>query len=172
MSDEFDDIVDNLREPSAWIRILFMVGFALLLYLVITPVMLVLGLAQALFAVLTGSDNEKLRILGGALVEYVHQILSFFTYNTNEKPFPFSDFPEMNFPDDDQISESEVVDAEPEQRPGQEDDNKEAGKKEAVNKKATKKKSTVKKKSSKKDTKTEARDTDEEEGDADEKSED
>ena len=99
MSEEFEDIVDNLREPSVWIRILFMVGFALLLYLVITPVLLVLGLAQALFVLFTGEDNEKLRGLGGALAEYVHQILSFFTYNTNEKPFPFSDFPEMNFPD-------------------------------------------------------------------------
>lgn len=140
MSEEFEDIVDNLREPSVWIRILFMVGFALLLYLVITPVLLVLGLAQALFVLFTGEDNEKLRGLGGALAEYVHQILSFFTYNTNEKPFPFSDFPEMNLPGGDSgenVTSGQSTSESEEAKP-------------ASKKKTTKKKAAAKKKTSKK----------------------
>lgn len=103
MSEDLDEIVDNLQEPSAWIRIVFMIGYALLLYVVIVPVLFVIGLVQALFAIITGEDNEKLRALGGALAQFVHQLLSFFTYNTEDKPFPFKDFPEFTYgaePDD------------------------------------------------------------------------
>ena len=155
MSEEFEDIVDNLREPSVWIRILFMVGFALLLYLVITPVLLVLGLAQALFVLFTGEDNEKLRGLGGALAEYVHQILSFFTYNTNEKPFPFSDFPEMNFPDGTSAEGSTSS------RPATESEETKSTSK----KKTTKKKAAAKKKASKKSEKAADSEADDKAGD-------
>jgi|GEM_PF-173445 len=95
MSDELDDIVDHLREPGSWIRIVFMVGFALVLYLIITPLVLVLMIVQALFAVSTGESNYNLRRFGKALSEYVRQILHFITYNSHEKPFPFADFPEL-----------------------------------------------------------------------------
>lgn len=107
MSEDLDDIVDNLQEPSAWIRIVFMIGYALLLYVVIVPVLFVIALVQALFAIITGEDNEKLRGLGGALAEFVHQLLSFVTYNTEDKPFPFKDFPEFTYgagPGDDPAS--------------------------------------------------------------------
>lgn len=93
MSGKYEDIVDNLREPSAWVRVVFMLAFAVFLYLIIAPVILVLMVAQALFAVLTGEENENLRILGSALTVYVSQILEFVTYNSETKPFPFSDFP-------------------------------------------------------------------------------
>ena len=87
MSDDLEDIVDNLREPSAWIRIVFMVGFAVVLYLIIAPVVLVLMIVQALFSVLSGETNYNLRRFGKALAEYVQQILHYLSYNTNDKPF-------------------------------------------------------------------------------------
>ena len=93
MSEKFEDIVDNLRQPSAWIRVVFMLAFAVFLYLVIAPVILVLIVVQALFAVITGAENENLRFLGSALTVYVSQILEFVTYNSEIKPFPFSNFP-------------------------------------------------------------------------------
>ena len=93
MSEELEDIVDNLREPNAWLRILFMVAFALALYLAIAPVLLILMLAQALFTIITGDDNDNLRGFGSALSQYIYQILNFLTFNTDEKPFPFSDLP-------------------------------------------------------------------------------
>ncbi len=93
MSEEMDEIVEHLREPSAWIRILFMIAFAAVLYIVIAPLVLVLMLAQALFSIFTGSSNQNLRYLGNALLQYISQILSFITYNSEDKPFPFSDFP-------------------------------------------------------------------------------
>jgi len=87
-----DEIVENLKKPSAWLRVLFMAGFAVALY-VAGVVLLVLMLAQIVFSLVTGSDNANLRRLGASLSEYVAQILAFLTYNSEEKPFPFAPFP-------------------------------------------------------------------------------
>jgi hypothetical protein len=87
-----DDIVDNLKEPSHWLRILFMLGFAVVLY-VVGMVVLVLTLAQILFSLLTGKDNPNLRSLGSSLSRYIFEILMFLTYNSEIRPFPFTPFP-------------------------------------------------------------------------------
>ena len=94
MSEDLDDIVENLREPSAWARVVFMLGFSLVLYMVIIPLTLLLTLAQALFSVFTGEDNDNLRHFGASLLAYISQVVRFLTFNSDERPFPFSDFPE------------------------------------------------------------------------------
>lgn len=103
MAEELDQIVDNLKKPSAWLRVLFMLGFAILLYLVIAPVFIVLMVVQALFVLITGDSNENLRLLGAAIGQYVLQILLFISYNSETKPFPFSDFPASE-PEDEMAS--------------------------------------------------------------------
>lgn len=87
-----DEIVENLKRPSAWFRLLFMAGFVIALY-VTGIILLVLMLAQIFFSLLTGNDNPNLRRLGAGLSEYVSQILAFLTYNSDDKPFPFKPFP-------------------------------------------------------------------------------
>ena len=94
MSEDLDDFVENLREPSAWARVAFMLGFSIVLYMVIIPLTLLLTLAQALFSVFTGEDNENLRNFGASLLAYISQVVRFLTFNSDERPFPFSDFPE------------------------------------------------------------------------------
>ena len=94
MSEDLDDIVENLREPSAWARVVFMLGFAIVLYMVIIPLTLLLTLAQALFSVFTGADNDNLRNFGASLLAYISQVVRFLTFNSDKRPFPFSDFPE------------------------------------------------------------------------------
>jgi len=89
MSDEF---VKNLKQPSAWLRVLFMAGFVLALY-VAGVILMVITLAQILFSLITGTDNANLRHLGSSLTNYVSQILEFLTYNSHDKPFPFAAFP-------------------------------------------------------------------------------
>ncbi len=96
MSDEFIEIVDNIKKPSPWIRVLFMVAFATLLYMVLMPIVAVFAVAQALFSILAGDSNANLRYVSGALELYISQIVKFLTYNTEGKPFPFSDFPEID----------------------------------------------------------------------------
>lgn len=95
MSDDLDEIVDNLREPTSWIRVLFMLGFVAVLYLVIAPIVLVLAIVQAMFSLLTGESNYNLRRFGKAMAEYVQQILHYLSFNSHDKPFPFADFPDL-----------------------------------------------------------------------------
>ena len=92
-----DDIVENLKQPSQWLRIGFMLALAIALY-VASVILTLLTLAQAVFSLLTGSDNVNLRALGRDLATYVKQILDFLTYNSENKPFPFSDYPNGDVP--------------------------------------------------------------------------
>lgn len=138
MSDELDEIVDNLREPSSWFRIFFMVGFALVLYLIIAPLVLILMIAQALFSVLAGESNYNLRRFGKALTEYVQQILLYLSYNSHDKPFPFADFPELEG-DDDAMSDSESKTAAKTTAKGKKKTAKKVARKTAAKKSASKK---------------------------------
>lgn len=107
-----DDVVSNLKKPSAWFRVLFMAGFAIALYLT-GVILLVLMLAQIVFTLLTGEDNSNLRRLGASLTRYVTEILAFLTYNSEQKPFPFSEFPVDVTPAGATGSDSESVVTEP-----------------------------------------------------------
>lgn len=89
-----DEIVDNLKKPSAWMRVLFMAGFVVALY-VTGVVLLVIMLAQIIFSLLTGGDNQNLRRMGAGLSSYVSEILAYLTYNSELRPFPFSNFPQQ-----------------------------------------------------------------------------
>lgn len=94
MTDKFEEIVDNLKQPSHWVRLPFMLAFGFILYLVFVPVVIVMMVAQILFALTTGQSNRNLRGLGSVVQQYVSQIIDYITYNSDERPFPFSDFPE------------------------------------------------------------------------------
>lgn len=87
-----DDIVENLKKTSAWLRVLLTLAFCVALY-VTGVVLLVIILAQLLFSLITGSDNSNLRRLGAGLSAYVGQMLSFMTFSSSERPFPFAPFP-------------------------------------------------------------------------------
>ena len=134
MSDEFDEIVHNLKQPSSWVRLLFMAAFAVVLYIILMPVVIVLTIAQALFSVLKGEPNPNLRYFGLALEEYIGQVVRFLSYNSEHKPFPFSDFP--------QIDDSEIEQADAEKSEKENEENT------AEEEKTSKPKSTAKKKSS------------------------
>jgi type II secretory pathway component PulF len=95
MSEKLDNIIDNLKQSSVWVRIILMVAFAVVLYPVFL-VLLVLMIVQMLFVIITGESNANLRSLGvalSALSTYIFQIVQFMSYVTDTKPFPFSGFP-------------------------------------------------------------------------------
>lgn len=87
-----DDFVENVQKKQHWLRIFYMLVFLVALY-VSGVIILVLVAAQALFTLISGSDNANLRRLGNSLSIYVQQILQFLTYNSEQRPFPFSPFP-------------------------------------------------------------------------------
>src|SRR5690554_7505126 len=88
-----DAVRDNILSPAQWLRILYMVIFAVVSW-ALGLVLTVLIVLQALFSLVTGKDNENLRELGGALSKYYYQILLYLTYKSDNKPFPFAPFPD------------------------------------------------------------------------------
>ena len=93
MPEQLDDLVENVRELSGWVRVLFVIFFIVVLHLIIGPLIVLLALVQALFLIFTTKANENLAGFGALLVTYVAQILNFITFNSESRPFPFSDFP-------------------------------------------------------------------------------
>lgn len=82
----------NITSGDHWLRLLYMVLFAVLLYFA-GVVMVVVVVLQFLFALLSGNPNNNLRKFGESLSRYIFQALQFLTYSREEKPFPFSDWP-------------------------------------------------------------------------------
>ena len=93
MPEQLDDLVENVREPSGWVRVLFVIFFIAVLQLIIGPLVVLLALAQSLFLIFTAKANENLAGFGALLATYAAQILNFVTFNSERRPFPFSDFP-------------------------------------------------------------------------------
>lgn len=87
-----NEIKSNLLSVPHWIRLVFMVLFALVLQVVGSVVML-LVFVQFLFSLITGKSNSALQELGSSLSKFIYQALAFLTYNSEEKPFPFADWP-------------------------------------------------------------------------------
>ena len=134
MSDELEEFVENIKERSFWVRILFMVAFAVATYIIIVPMILVLSIVQAVLTLITGQINANLRYFSATLVLYVTQLIEFLTYLSDVKPFPFSDLPEV---EDDSLQEEPVARDAAEKKTAE----KTTVKKKAVKKKAAKKKS-------------------------------
>lgn len=97
-----DDLGARLLSSTHWIRCVFMVLFAVIAG-VASYVIAILIIIQFLFALVTGSSEARLQAFGNSLSQYIYQILRFLTYNSEDKPFPFSDWSNV----DEQESDSE-----------------------------------------------------------------
>ena len=95
MAEKLDNIIVNLKQGSAWVRVILMIAFAVVLYVIIPGIVLVLMLTQTLFVFITGDSNENLRVLGTALSKYIFEVLQFLSYASDNRPFPFSGFPSV-----------------------------------------------------------------------------
>jgi len=80
---------------NGWIRVLFVALFWFVFYLTQLVVAAVV-IAQCLFTIISGSPNSHLLKFGDNLSRYVQQLLRYVTFNTDERPFPFSDFPQSD----------------------------------------------------------------------------
>ena len=85
----------SLTNVSTWIRLAYMVLFALLVMAARLLVSIVVILQFALVLVF-GRDNENLRSLGQGLGKWVYQAIMFLTFNSNDKPFPFDEWPVLD----------------------------------------------------------------------------
>ncbi len=87
-----DSVKEHLLSESIWIRILYMVLFWLAGHLVIAMVILI-AVLQGVLVLFTGQPNLSLQEFSLALNRYLYQMANFLTFNSETKPFPFSDWP-------------------------------------------------------------------------------
>jgi len=94
--DRVEEVKKNILSPSQWVRILYMVFYAVACWvsLIVLPVIIV---CQVVISLITGEDNKNLRDFGGKLSAYLHNALNYLLYVDETKPWPF----ESNDPDND-----------------------------------------------------------------------
>ena len=85
----------NITNIDTWIKLLYMILFGLLLA-VARMVIWVVAILQFLMVLIAGQDNNNLRNLGQGVAKWSLQALLYLTFNSDEKPFPFSDWPEID----------------------------------------------------------------------------
>lgn len=85
------EINDNIKKISTWKRIFFMLVFTVIVSMVRMLLWMVVFL-QVASALLTGTPNQNILNFGKTLSAYLYHILLFLTYNTDQIPFPFSDW--------------------------------------------------------------------------------
>ena len=76
------------------IRLVY-VTFFYLLYSMTDIVLLLLTLVQSVLNIFASQPSQTLRVFGASLGLYVNQIANYLSYQSNEKPFPFSEWPNI-----------------------------------------------------------------------------
>ena len=79
----------NLKRRSTWIRLLFMAAFVAL-YMITRIVFGAVVVFQFLWVLFTAETNKQLTELGQSLATYTYQIMRYLSFNSEDKPFPFS----------------------------------------------------------------------------------
>ena len=93
MNMEVDEISNG--SGTIWKRGLYMLLFAFLLgiakFVTFAVVML-----QFVLIVLNNTPNAHLLVFGKSLSRYTYQVMIFLTFNSEEQPYPFSEWPSEN----------------------------------------------------------------------------
>ena len=86
---ENEKLKQNISNKSQWLRVIYMILFAVVLYIT----MLVVGLianVQLLFVLLSGQRNENIAEFAANVSDYIYRIVAFLTYTDERLPYPFS----------------------------------------------------------------------------------
>jgi hypothetical protein len=86
-----EQINENLKKASTWKRIFFILVFAVIVGLVRILLWAVI-LLQIASTLLSGAVNKNILDFGRKLSAYLYHILLFLTFNSDQLPFPFSDW--------------------------------------------------------------------------------
>lgn len=89
---EKNGFIENITNGRTWLRGVFMLLFVPI-YSVTEVIVFFAVFLQFLFLLITGRHNTRLREFGKGLSVFVYQILKYWTYNSEEKPFPFAKWP-------------------------------------------------------------------------------
>jgi len=83
---------DHIKSGVTWKRLLFMILFVAL-WSISRIVVLAVVVLQFFWVLLSGQTNARLLSFGLSLATYSYQIIVYLSYNSEEQPFPFSDWP-------------------------------------------------------------------------------
>ncbi len=86
------DIKQSIESDAFWVRTLFIIFFSIV-YRILDVVVLFLVLVQWGFSLVTGQVNPALNQFSAGLSCYIAQIVRYVTGNSENKPFPFTDWP-------------------------------------------------------------------------------
>ena len=86
------DIKHNIKQQSSWKRGLYMLLFAVF-YQIAEIILFMIVIFQFIVKLLTGDTNPQLRQLGQTLGMYIYQIVQFLSFNSEQHPYPFSEWP-------------------------------------------------------------------------------
>lgn len=86
-----EQLKENISNKNQWTRIIYMVLFAIILYLSMMVIWLVV-FVQLLFALFTGKPNPDIADFAADLSQYVYRVVAFLTYTSEQRPFPFNDW--------------------------------------------------------------------------------
>jgi len=88
-----NELTSNIKSKNVWLRGFFMLLFAAF-YSVSGMVLSVVAVFQFGCTLFTGKPNDNATRFGSCVGQYIYQITRFVTFNTEQKPFPFSPWPE------------------------------------------------------------------------------
>lgn len=78
--------------PFPMVRLFYALAFAIVAWFVMHLV-IVLALTQFVLLALNRRLNEELKDFCSSLVRYLSEIVTFITFTSDERPFPFGPFP-------------------------------------------------------------------------------
>ncbi|MDH3314691.1 MAG: DUF4389 domain-containing protein [Gammaproteobacteria bacterium] len=87
-----NDLKQNLTRSETWLRLLYVILFAVI-YTVAEVVLVAVVTVQFGFVLISGKRNNNLLQFGGRLSRYMYDLLLYFTFRTDARPYPFDDWP-------------------------------------------------------------------------------
>ncbi len=93
-----DKLTDKLAVKDKWIRLIFMILYAIVVYWVAILVIAIITLFQFIYTLFVGKPLHTLVPFSRSLSEYIKEVLGYITYVTEAKPFPFKPWPGQEAP--------------------------------------------------------------------------
>lgn len=88
-----EELKQNLTRSGTWRRLLYVILFAVI-YTVAEIVLAAVIVVQFGFVLITGQRNQNLLHFGASLSRFMYDVLRYFTFNSDDTPFPFQPWPE------------------------------------------------------------------------------
>jgi len=100
-----DNIKKNIMDSNIWLRLIFMLLFAVILATA-RIVLLIVIIVQFLWVLFSGSRNNKLLAFSNQLATFIYQTYRYLSFNCDKRPFPFTDFPSAEIVLDDTVEKA------------------------------------------------------------------